>query len=197
VRLTLSLIGPKCGLSVGPNPLPVSSEKWLTMTKLRPQDNSLVAETWRISNYLVLNWLSYELKDGEIRPIKPCPILHPTLLSCGTYCDDYDHLLGNGQLERVRMSTKIQQRLWWIRVINKQFPRNLILGITKRFATTDRQGKNMNCSVWWSLFGSLEVIKESSFVNSRDLFVKRIQNAVQQSIRLWIINQISPLPSSD
>jgi hypothetical protein len=53
------------------------------------------------------------------------------------YCDEYDHLLGNGLLKRVRISTKIVS----VNTSNQQteFPWKSILGITRRFCYSGYQ----------------------------------------------------------
>jgi hypothetical protein len=42
-------------------------------------------------------------------------------------------------------------------------------------AATDTRDQNTNCSVWWALFGYSEVMKKSSFVNSKELFVREFR----------------------
>jgi hypothetical protein len=74
------------------------------------------------------------------------------------------------------MSTKIKQEIPWIPGINKQvFHGNSFLESPDVSAATDRGDQNTKCSVWWSLFGPLEVVKESSFVNSRDSLVREFR----------------------
>jgi hypothetical protein len=101
------------------------------------------------------------------------------------YYDEYDHLLGNGQLKPVLMSTTIQQKFPWIRVINKQVSHgNIFLESAGVSATTDTRGQNTKCSVWRPPFCSLEVIKESSFLNSRDSFVREFRRQFSS----WVFN---------
>jgi hypothetical protein len=68
------------------------------------------------------------------------------------------------------MSTKIQQIYPLIRVLNKQdFPGNKFLELPDLSTTADTRGQNRKCSGWLPLFRPPEVIKGSTFVNSRDL----------------------------
>jgi hypothetical protein len=63
-------------------------------------------------------------------------------------------LVGNDSLARVPPATNI----------NKDIP-----------VTTEDARLTINFSMWWPLFSPPEVIKESSFVNSKDSFVREFR----------------------
>jgi hypothetical protein len=86
------------------------------------------------------------------------------------YCDEYDHLLGNGLVNTA-----------WNRNGNRNgspFTRQRLTS----FRYNRHQTKKKKYWLWWPLFSSLEVIKESSFMNSRYSFVKEFRRQFHGSV---------------